>query len=105
MPNFPKLDGLTLEQAINSILTSIAMEEAALSHILNAEGEKIQFALANRCTDLHKVIEVNESVTVLIDRVIDLQLILKSKLRLAKEFLPAAENDHADIKCCRKTCS
>ena len=101
MPNFPKLDDLTLEQAINSILTSIAMEEAALSHILNAEGEKIQFALENRCTDLQKVIEINESVALLVDRIIDLQLILKTKMRLAKEFLSKNERQHKP-KCCSK---
>lgn len=101
MPNFPKLDDLTLEQAINSILTSIAMEEAALSHILNAEGEKIQFVLESRCTDIQKVIEVNESVAALMDRVIDLQLILKAKMRLAKEFVPEKEKRHS-FKCCPK---
>jgi hypothetical protein len=84
MPHFPKIE-LTKEQAINSILTSIALEEAALSHILNAEGEKIQYVLANSA-DMHKIIETNESVNSLIDRIVDLQIILKNKMRLAKEF-------------------
>jgi hypothetical protein len=86
MPEFPKLDHLTQEQALNSILTSIAMEEAALSHILNAEGEKIQYILSQKSVDVQKVIEVNESVASLLDRVIDLQIILKSKMRMTKEF-------------------
>ena len=87
MPEFPRLEDLSFEQAINSILLSVAMEEAALSHILNAEGEKIQFVLENKCVDVQKVIEVNESVTSLISRIADLQIILKSKMQLAKELL------------------
>jgi len=86
LPEFPKLDDLTFEQSINSILTSIAMEEAALSHILNAEGEKIQYVLAN-CADIDDVIKTNESVKALIDSISDLQLTLKSKMRLALSHL------------------
>ena len=92
MPEFPNLEKLTRDQAINSILTSIAMEEAALSHILNAEGEKIQFALANKCRDIDKVIEINDSVAELLERVFDLQLVLKSKLRLTKSLLDKKED-------------
>ena len=44
MPVFPNTN-ITRENAINQILSSIAMEELSLSHILNAEGEKIQHVL------------------------------------------------------------
>ena len=37
---------ISMSQAVTDLLESIAMEETALSHILNAEGEKIQKALA-----------------------------------------------------------
>ena len=30
------------EESINQVIAAIALEEIALSHILNAEGEKIQ---------------------------------------------------------------
>ncbi len=43
MPSFPKNDpAIQREDAVNQILSSIAMEELGLSHILNAEGEKLQ---------------------------------------------------------------
>ena len=95
MPEFPNPDTiLSREQAIDSILTSIAMEEMALSHILNAEGEKLQYIikrldhLDSDCLGVQKLLEVNGSVAALIDRIYDLQIILKNKLQIAERILP-----------------
>ncbi|MCL2253797.1 MAG: hypothetical protein FWC09_05065 [Lachnospiraceae bacterium] len=87
LPKFPDSDTiLTRDEAVNAILTSIAMEESALSHIINAEGEKIQYVLAKKCTDLCEVIAVNNSVASVIDKIIDLQFLLKVKMQHAKDF-------------------
>ncbi|MEM5611349.1 hypothetical protein AAHB63_16715 [Bacillus thuringiensis] len=45
LPNLPDITpdiSLTRQEVINLLLSSIAMEEIGLSHILNAEGEKLQ---------------------------------------------------------------
>ena len=93
MPKFPNHDTiLSREEAINAIITSIAMEETALSHILSAESEKIKYLTKHinhgSCDDIKMLLAVNESVSSLIERVNDMQLILKNKLRLAVSCLP-----------------
>lgn len=41
-PQFPSTPDLNRQNAINQIISSIASEELALSHVINTEGEKIQ---------------------------------------------------------------
>ena len=100
MPEFPELgEILTRDEAINSVLASIAMEEAALSHIINAEGEKIQYAVkCAECCDMDKVLAVNKSVSGVIEQITDLQIILKNKLRIAISSL----SPEKDTRCVHK---
>jgi alpha-tubulin suppressor-like RCC1 family protein len=95
MPNFPELPDLTREDVLNQIVTSVAYEELALSHILNAEGEKIQWALgtlpdspsarkaAPSNPTIDDVLDINDSVGSMLDTVLDNQMILSSKLTAA----------------------
>ena len=63
------------------IMGSIALEEAALAHIMNAEGEKIQAAIANT-NDIGKMLEVNASVADMLENINQLEQTLLAKLRL-----------------------
>ena len=105
LPEFPNPENiLTREEAINAILTSIAMEETALSHIINAEGEKIQYAIqcidCNQCcVAMQMILDVNRSVTSLIEQINDMQLLMKNKMRLAVNFLPQELNEGPCVPC------
>lgn len=67
------------EYAATALLQSIALEETALSHIINAEGEKLQkgIAISNNVNDL---LRLNESVASMINDVKELESALKDKL-------------------------
>jgi len=89
MPTFPKNDPpLTREGSINGIISSIAAEELSLSHILNAEGEKLQFVLGTQPglsggADIEDVLDVNKSVQRTLDEITRQQLLLGTKLNAA----------------------
>jgi len=88
LPSFPK-PKITRDDAINQILSSIAMEELGISHILNAEGEKIQYALGtlegteNPQATIDEVLAVNESVQRTLQATAQNQMILKNKMAAA----------------------
>lgn len=73
-------------QAITDIITSVALEQTALSHILNAEGEKIQKIVAE-ATTAEELLAVNKSVNGMVDSIARLEMLLQSKLQLFKDCL------------------
>ena len=80
---------ITREDAINKVIVSIAIEELGLGHILNAEGEKIQYVLgtlegiSGPGADVDDVIRLNESVTGLLGQTANNQQLLLEKLKAA----------------------
>lgn len=93
------------------IIASIAMEELALSHILNAEGEKLQYILGtlpgtSPCACPRDVLTVNKSVTALVEAVTQNQMLLKNKLSQVLEFcpLPPAAPPEAPPPCRPEPC-
>lgn len=65
--------------SINDLLESIALMEAALSHILNAEGEKLQKAV-ELADSICELIEIDKSVNQTITRITLLEQTLYAKL-------------------------
>lgn len=71
----------------NDILESIALEEAAIAHILNAEGEKIQKILS-LTDDFDKIMCVNQEVNETIVNVTILEQTLYAKLLSVSKMQP-----------------
>ena len=80
------IPSISLEQAVTDIVSSIAMEEAALSNILNSEGEIVQIAKKVAC-DVNDLVSVNESVSSVIKNIARLQMLLQFKLEDAEKLL------------------
>ncbi|MDI1428904.1 hypothetical protein [Polyangium sorediatum] len=97
LPDFTEPDHpVTPETGAALILTSVAMEEMGLAHILNAEGEKIQWilgTLGEGCTsptgtvDVDDVLAINESVRDTLEAVVAKNLILYLKAGRVLRFL------------------
>lgn len=78
---------ITMGQAVTDLIESIALEETALSHILNAEGEKLQRVIGLEDVDFCQLMEVNESVANMVGVVSSLELVLKEKLEFISNNL------------------
>lgn len=73
---------ITKAAAVGDIIESVAMEEAALAHILNAESEKLLAALDNASVTPGELLAVNCSVREIIGAITGLEMLLKAKLEL-----------------------
>lgn len=77
----------TRSQAITDIIQSVALEETALSHILNAEGEKIQKVVAMQDVTPEVLLATNKSVESMVNAISKLEMILQSKLSAFEDCL------------------
>lgn len=77
----------TRNQSITDIIESVALEETALSHILNAEGEKIQKVVAMQDVTPEVLLATNKSVESMVNAVSRLEMILHSKLSAFEDCL------------------
>jgi hypothetical protein len=91
---------IKLEQAICNIIESIAMEDVALSNLINTESEMFNKASKLQC-NMNEYIDMNESVNKLMKSVARLQMLLQFELEDAQELLQkidcSDEDDDDDI--------
>jgi len=89
LPTFPQINPpLTREGSLNEIISSIAAEELSLSHLLNVEGEKLQYVLGTMpgldgAASLDEVMQVNKSVKDTLSGIMEQQMMLSAKLGAA----------------------
>ena len=95
MPELPNPSKIpTLDEAIAAIIASIAMEEVALSRVIDAESEKIKFivecAKSQGCENMNieDILAINKSVADVLEEITRLQIILKEKLDIATSHIP-----------------
>ena len=80
---------LSREEVLNLLIFSIAMEELSLSHIMNAEGEKLQYVLGTipgltpSAATISDVLAVNESIQLTLEGVTEVEELLFAKLEEA----------------------
>ncbi|WP_421155730.1 hypothetical protein [Peribacillus simplex] len=88
IPNITPTISVTVEQTIPLLLSSIALEELALAHIINAEAEKLQFvlgtlptgtALSPAVVSLAELLAVDSSVQRTLRDVIKKEMLLEFK--------------------------
>ncbi|MEG1292696.1 MAG: hypothetical protein RSD33_00665 [Clostridium sp.] len=80
------------------LIGSIALVETALSHILNAEGEKIQKVLASTC-DIEQILRVNREVNKTIINTTHLEQALYAKLSLAVDCCRSGDSGGCSNVC------
>lgn len=94
MPNIPDICpniDISFEDSVNSLLTSIAMEEISLSKLMDAETQKIKYVLEkHKCIsgNLEDVISVNNSVNATIINMSKMQMLLHWKLENVERLIP-----------------
>ncbi|NMA89768.1 MAG: collagen-like protein, partial [Amphibacillus sp.] len=98
-PNLPNITpdiSINRNDVINLLLASIAMEELGLAHIINAEGEKIQYALGTipgltPAATLEDILSVNDSVQDTLAMTIKKELLLDNKLNKVVDLVPSGD--------------
>jgi len=83
----------TREQAVTDLIESVALQETALSHIINAEGEKMQKIIAIEDATPDQLMTLNKSVEQLVNAIMRLEMMLQAKLELFSSELTTTTSE------------
>lgn len=75
-------DERTRDEAITNIIQSVALQEAALAHVLDAEVEKMKAIINGHHVTTEDLFKLNKSVERLLNSVTRLEMMLHAKLEL-----------------------
>lgn len=90
------------KECCSDVLESIALVEASIANILNAEGEKLQKAISST-DDICKILEVNKSVNKTIVKATHLENLLYDKLDALNDCCDFCENSKSCVEdCCNQ---
>jgi len=104
MPNIPNIKpeiNVDREKSIDLLIASVALQELALSHVVNAEAEKIQFVLGTldkdykkECPTIDELLEINKAVEKILKKVIQKEMLLEFMLEDAIDLMePCKDKD------------
>jgi len=82
------LQPFSLGVALRNVVASIALQEAAMAHVLNAEGEKLQRIIGLANVTPAMLMEVNQSVSGLVGGAAGIEDALQNKLKYALSIMP-----------------
>ncbi len=102
MPKFPEREKCPeVSTVVMQIIESVAVEELAIAHILNAEGEKLQeFVKKYACTDISttQFDKIGKNTTTLVNSLIVKEWILLNKLNSAMDIYSTLQKEKDDYR-------
>ena len=107
LPNLPNIAPkitLSSEDVHNLLMVSIAMKGLGLSHLINAEAEKVQYSLgtlhaASDPACLVDILKINDSVRKTLSSVIQTELLLLMQLSTTIESYCVKSSSREDCDC------
>lgn len=96
----PQYCPISRRQAISNVIDSVALEQAALSNILEAEGEKLKRIVCNPGVCPELILATNRSLERTIKAVSQLETVLQSKLELFEDCLCSRSDP---CECCEES--